>query len=128
MTRQYFACPPVKSHAARCLVIVAPSSPFSAPGSRLLPAGGSGVEGSFSPADLQSAYKLPSSTNGRGQTVAVVFYLDMSLDTSRVPHSSRKLHIVREQPPAQSQLLPAATRYQLPSLRPHRRSEPGWDV
>ncbi len=41
-----------------------------------MPAGGSGVEGGFSPADLQSAYKLPSSRNGSGQTVAVVYFND----------------------------------------------------
>ena len=33
---------------------------------------GSGVEGGYSPEDLRAAYKLPSTTGGSGQTVAVV--------------------------------------------------------
>jgi hypothetical protein len=75
-TRPYFACPPVKPHAPRCTTIVVPRSPLSAPGVRVVPAGGSGVLGDLAPADLQSAYRLPSSTNGGGQTVAVVYFAD----------------------------------------------------
>src|SRR5262245_13080786 len=64
-TRPYFACPPATRHRLRCGVIVQPLSPLANP--NLTTNGGSGVGGGFSPADLQSAYRLPSSTNGRGQ-------------------------------------------------------------
>ncbi|HEV2982022.1 MAG TPA: S53 family peptidase [Solirubrobacteraceae bacterium] len=37
---------------------------------------GSGVEGGYSPADLRLAYGLPSSSNGAGQTIAVVDAFD----------------------------------------------------
>ena len=37
---------------------------------------GNGVEGGFSPENLRSAYKLPSTTGGTGQTVAIVDAFD----------------------------------------------------
>ncbi len=72
-TQPYAACPtPARRHAACQSVVVPPAAkPFSlaAPSS---PATG-GIEGSgLTPAELQSAYKLPSSTAGSGQTVALV--------------------------------------------------------
>src|SRR5262249_47018698 len=73
-TRPYFACPPAHGHAPRCGVIVRHLPPFAGPGLRTN--GGSGVGGGFAPADIQSAYRLPSSTGGRGVTVAVVVYAD----------------------------------------------------
>jgi hypothetical protein len=74
-TKPYYACPPGKGRRLRCGAIVQkiPSAgqqrklgvtPFT---------GGSGVAGGFSPADLQSAYRLPTA-NGSGQTVAVVMF------------------------------------------------------
>jgi len=73
-TRPYFACPRATAHRIRCGAIVRRIPPLAGPG--LTTAGGSGIGGGFSPADLQSAYRLPSSTNGRGQTVAVVLFGD----------------------------------------------------
>ncbi len=72
-TQPYAACPaPARRHAACQSVVVPPAAkPFSLalPSS---PASG-GIEGSgLTPAELQSAYKLPSSTAGAGQTVALV--------------------------------------------------------
>lgn len=75
-TRPYYVCPPVKPRAPRCVSIVVPRSAATGRHSRPMPAGGSGEGGSITPADLQSAYRLPSSTNGRGQTVAVVYFGD----------------------------------------------------
>lgn len=40
------------------------------------PLQGSGVEGGYSPAELRAAYGLPSSSNGAGQTIAVVDAFD----------------------------------------------------
>jgi hypothetical protein len=73
-TRPYFACPRATAHRIRCGAIVQPRPRLGNP--KLTTNGGSGERGGFSPADLQSAYRLPSSTNGRGQTVAVVIYAD----------------------------------------------------
>jgi hypothetical protein len=84
----YFACPS-RARVARCQLIEDPTRGVHARGP--LPAGaitkgpvqeispattGSGVEGGYAPADLQSAYRLPSSSAGTGQTVAVVDAFD----------------------------------------------------
>ncbi|MEA2252182.1 MAG: hypothetical protein QOI62_349 [Solirubrobacteraceae bacterium] len=60
-------CAPVPLHYARCfsLTVNGSAQPFSA----LAPSG-------YGPADLQSAYKVPSATAGRGQTVAIVDAFD----------------------------------------------------
>ena len=59
------ACPgPVPIGVARCIALVR-TDVFE-------PAAFAGVVAGYGPADLQSAYKLPSSTAGRGQTVAIV--------------------------------------------------------
>ena len=63
---KYFrhVCAPVKLHYMRCMSIVQTDSH----GTVLHFTNPSG----YGPADLQSAYNLPSSTNGNGQTVALV--------------------------------------------------------
>jgi hypothetical protein len=58
-------CGPVGPGYARCLGLQLVSSPGAQPFTASAPAG-------FSPADLQSAYNLPSSAAGSGQTVAIV--------------------------------------------------------
>ena len=83
-TAPYFVCP-LRSHRPRCQVIEDPSrgvdrrGPVTAgaitagPEQEVSPAVyGTGVEGGYSPADLRSAYDLPSASAGSGQTVAVV--------------------------------------------------------
>ncbi|HET8861957.1 MAG TPA: hypothetical protein VFM94_01755, partial [Solirubrobacterales bacterium] len=49
---------------------------------------GSGLEGGFSPQDLQSAYRLPSLSKGSGQTVAIV-------DAYDSPHAEEDLAVYR---------------------------------
>jgi hypothetical protein len=66
---------PVPQHA-ECMAIIVPSPAakalfHSTAGSEPSLEGG-GVGGGFDPTDLQSAYAMPSSTNGSGQTVAIV--------------------------------------------------------
>ncbi len=73
-TNPYLACSPAPGRFS-CDAVVVPS------GAQLrklnaTPAGGSGVGGSLAPADLRSAYRLPSTTNGAGQTVAIVDAFD----------------------------------------------------
>jgi hypothetical protein len=83
-TEPYFACPP-RGERLECDLIVDPPvstlarGPVQAgaittgPGAGVSPAlQGSGVGGGFSPEDLRSAYDLPSTSAGSGQTVAVV--------------------------------------------------------
>jgi len=74
-TRPYFACPRATAHRVRCFAIVQHGKRLGNP-KLTTNGGGSGERGGFSPSDLQSAYRLPSSTNGRGQTVAVVIFAD----------------------------------------------------
>jgi len=50
---------------------------------------GSGLENGFSPQDLQSAYRIPSSSKGSGQTVAIV-------DAYDDPHAEEDLAVYRE--------------------------------
>lgn len=80
-TEPYAACKAPAPHQAQCLSIIVPpgaqrTSPLNAPPSALAPGAspaleGSGELGGYSPADLQSAYKV-SSTGGSGRTVAIV--------------------------------------------------------
>ena len=81
-TEPYLACPPQPSPGrVACQAIVDPTPMTSVRGP--LPAGadqsatspaleGGGIGGGFSPADLRSAYNLPSTSGGSGQTVAIV--------------------------------------------------------
>lgn len=59
------ACPDARPGEAQCLALIRS-------GSQIAPDGGSGPAGGFTPAQLQVAYNLPSSTNGSGQLVAIV--------------------------------------------------------
>ncbi len=72
-TQPYLACPPPATRRAACQsVVVPPAVKLASLAVGFSPATG-GVEGSgLTPAELQSAYKLPSSTAGSGQTVALV--------------------------------------------------------
>ena len=87
-TGPYFACPG-SSRAARCDLVQDPTRgsrrlgqlPLGAitrgPDAETSPAMlGTGVEGGYSPADLQSAYRLPSASAGAGETVAIVDAFD----------------------------------------------------
>ena len=90
-TEPYLACPPPAKHFAACQAVVEP------PGAKLdslsptavSPALG-GMEGSgLAPAELQSAYDLPSASAGSGQTVALV-------DAYDDPHAESDLATYRE--------------------------------
>jgi hypothetical protein len=79
-TEPYAICGrPTASHA-ECLAVIVPSSALPPSSSTLQPAltptsptfSGSGVGGGYDPADLRSAYDLPSESAGSGQTVAIV--------------------------------------------------------
>ena len=77
----YLACgKPTPGHA-ECQAILVPSSP-AAPLTGVRPEtvgrafSGSGVGGGYDPADLRSAYNLPSAGSGSGQTVAIVDAFD----------------------------------------------------
>jgi hypothetical protein len=83
-TSPYFVCPQT-GRGARCQVIEDPTrgsprrGPLAAgaitvgPEQEVSPAlSGTGRGGGYSPADLRSAYELPSSSAGSGETVAVV--------------------------------------------------------
>ncbi len=72
-TQPYAACPrPKKRHAACQAVVVPPAAQLASLAPAASPATG-GIDGSgLTPAELQSAYKLPSSTAGSGETVALV--------------------------------------------------------
>lgn len=73
-TRPYAACAPQPAGVASCQAVIVPAGAKldSLAVTGAAPAD-SGIDGSgLAPADLQSAYKLPSSTAGSGQTVAIV--------------------------------------------------------
>jgi hypothetical protein len=92
-TEPYAVCGlPTAGHAA-CLAIIVPgtsasalsrpqgaspltASPLTASSLTASPLAGSGVGGGYDPADLRSAYALPSETAGAGQTVAIVDAFD----------------------------------------------------
>jgi subtilase family serine protease len=63
------ACGAASAGYARCLATVATAAPGAAAPNAATPVG-------YAPADLQSAYKLPSSTAGAGRTVAIVDAFD----------------------------------------------------
>jgi hypothetical protein len=103
----YEVCPPPTPTRATCSAVVDPKG-VAGDGSRparrgLAPAEdlrgegaapalcsncGSGLESGFSPQDLQSAYRLPASTGGSGQTVAIV-------DAYDDPHAEEDLAVYR---------------------------------
>jgi Subtilase family len=71
----YAACGRATPRHAACLAVLVPSQ---LPGSAQVNPHytGSGVGGGYAPADLRSAYNLPSATAGSGQTVAIVDAFD----------------------------------------------------
>jgi hypothetical protein len=75
-TQPYDVCPSVTVGHAKCLSIISPATHSQASAvapSEIEPGySGSGVGGGYSPANLRSAYNLPSTSGGSGQTVAVV--------------------------------------------------------
>jgi hypothetical protein len=80
LTEPYAVCGhPTVTHAA-CLAVIVPASTRRSSSSAAQPAltptspsfSGSGVGGGYDPADLRSAYDLPSESTGSGQTVAIV--------------------------------------------------------
>ncbi len=80
-TEPYAACGRAKPRHAACMAIVLPSSlthSLTSPAASAAPAlagrslSGGGVGGGYEPADLRSAYNLPSATAGSGQTIAIV--------------------------------------------------------
>ncbi len=81
----YAVCGNATPHHAECLALLVPSAsagslslaPQSASPAIASPSfSGSGVGGGFAPADLRSAYNLPSTSAGSGQTVAIVDAFD----------------------------------------------------
>ena len=98
-TEPYAVCGrPTPGHAA-CLAILVPSSlgpvlpERAAPGepATVSPSfSGSGVGGGYAPADLRSAYDLPSESAGSGQTVAIVdAYDDPNAESDLATYRSR---------------------------------------
>jgi hypothetical protein len=89
---------PTAGHAA-CLAIIVPSASaqsLSGPLSQSNALGsspafsGSGVGGGYAPADLRSAYNLPSASAGSGQTVAIVdAYDDPNAEADLATYRSR---------------------------------------
>jgi DNA-binding beta-propeller fold protein YncE len=66
--RPYHVCPPARGSRASCKAVAIPAGVLD----QFRPSfEGSGVLGGYSPADLASAYKLPS-TGGSGQTIAII--------------------------------------------------------
>ena len=94
-TEPYAVCGlPTHGHSA-CLAILVPSasrgSAPAAPGAAVAPSfSGTGVGGGFAPADLRSAYALPSASAGSGQTVAIVdAYDDPNAESDLATYRSR---------------------------------------
>jgi hypothetical protein len=72
-TQPYAACAPRPAGEAACQVVITPAAAELDAVSPAVSSTTSGIDGSgLAPADLQSAYDLPSGTAGGGQTVAVV--------------------------------------------------------
>ena len=72
-TQPYAACAPRPAGEAACQAVITPAGAKLAAISPAVSSATSGIDGSgLAPADLQSAYDLPSSTGGSGQTVALV--------------------------------------------------------
>jgi hypothetical protein len=131
VTEPYAACGrPTVSHS-ECLAVLVPASPRRSSSSTAQPAlaptsprfSGSGVGGGYDPADLRSAYDLPSESAGSGQTVAIIDAYD--------------------DPNAESDLAVYRARYGIPACTTangcfrkvnqtggtsYPRAEPGWAV
>ena len=95
MAEPYAACGrPSAGHAA-CLAILVPAATTQSSSGALRPAlaptlSGSGVGGGYSPADLRSAYNLPSASAGTGQTVAIIdAYDDPNAESDLATYRSR---------------------------------------
>jgi hypothetical protein len=72
-TQPYAACAPRPAGEAACQAVITPAAAKLAAISPAVSSTTSGIDGSgLAPADLESAYDLPSGTAGGGQTVAVV--------------------------------------------------------
>ena len=75
-TQPYAACAPQPAGVASCQTVIVPAAAkldAIAPAAAGVAPADSGIDGSgLAPADLQAAYKLPSSSAGSGQTVALV--------------------------------------------------------
>jgi hypothetical protein len=79
-TEPYAVCGRPTAARAECLAVIVPTSARHPSSSTLQPAltptgpsfSGGGVGGGYDPADLRSAYDLPSEFAGSGQTVAIV--------------------------------------------------------
>jgi hypothetical protein len=69
------ACPEAKAGHAACNVIIN-TDVTQRPSMAITPAATAPTSDGFGPSSLQSAYKLPSSTAGTGETVAVVDAMD----------------------------------------------------
>lgn len=101
-TSPYYVCPP-EAHRGTCALIQDPTrgtrrrGPLAAgaittgPEQEVSPAVyGTGFEGGYSPTELRSAYDLPSTAAGSGQTVAVV-------DAYDDPKAEADLHVYRSE-------------------------------
>jgi hypothetical protein len=115
-TEPYAACPPAGAGRMACQVIVFPFAALRSPGgvaatpssagantsasaaTEANPAAivcnggvrcGDGPYGGYSPADLRAAYRLPSTTGGAGQTVAIV-------DAYDDPNAESDMNVYRE--------------------------------
>ena len=85
-TRPYALCPPPSRTRVSCMAAVMPTKHGEAVVGPSLE--GSGVSGGFSPADLRSAYNLPS-TGGEGLTIAItIAYDDPSAESNLATYRS----------------------------------------
>ncbi len=90
-TSPYLACPPAAPRHVACdSVIVPPGARLASVSAASVSPTTSGVEGSgYTPAELQSAYKLPSASAGTGQTVAIIdAYGDPTAETDLATYRS----------------------------------------
>ncbi len=98
-TQPYAVCGLAAPGRAECLAILVPTASARASSGVLGQAGpaevgptysGSGVGGGYAPADLRSAYNLPSASAGSGQTVAIVdAYDDPNAESDLATYRSR---------------------------------------
>lgn len=76
------SCPIGRAGEAQCLVLLSTRP-------QIIPDGGSGPNGGFTPAQLQAAYNLPSTTKGAGQVIAIVdAYDNPNLDSDLATYRS----------------------------------------
>jgi hypothetical protein len=125
-TQPYMACPLPSKGRASCLVVVVPPAAklFALSRSEISPAT-SGIDGSgLAPSELQAAYKLPSSTAGGGQTVAIVdAYDDAAAEADLATYrSAYGLEACTTANGCFSKVSQTGSTSSFPS------AEPGWDV